>query len=118
QLGIAVDLRELGHLSGSDLARHFNITPQSASTALNHLEKIGWVHRVPHPINKRVIWYEVTEEGTKQAKLGKKRLADMERALKESIGSDLFDNTKNSLFELVERIDGPEIPPGTLWPVR
>lgn len=55
QLGIAVHLDELGHMSASDLARRFRITPQSASTALGNLDSLGWVRRVPHPYHGRVI---------------------------------------------------------------
>lgn len=116
QLGFAVHIEELGRLSGSDLARHFNITPQSASTALANLEKLGWVRRIPHPVHKRVIWHEITERGAIGVKEGRARLDSFHAELQELLGSDVVTEAISVLGEISTGLDGPETPPGTLWP--
>lgn len=75
QLGIAVHLDELGHMSASDLARLFHLTPQSVTTALNRLEQIGWVERRPHPVHRRIVLYEVTPTGLENVERGRERVA-------------------------------------------
>lgn len=70
QLGIAVHIDELGELTGADLARHLSITPQSAATALNRLESLGWIERRQHPVNRRVVLYGITEHGSARADAG------------------------------------------------
>lgn len=116
QLGIAVHLDKLGRLSGSDLARHFKITPQSASTALANLEKLGWVRRLPHPVHKRVIWYEITEAGSTAVAEGRARLEAFHAELAERLGADLVSRAVEALGEISVELEGPETPPGTLWP--
>jgi len=116
QLGLAVHLDELGHLSGSDLARRFKITPQSVSTALNHLERIGWVRRVPHPVHGRVIWYEVTPVGLDGVKEGRRRVASVQAELGELIGAERMSTAIERLHDLTVAVDGPDAPAEPLWP--
>ena len=117
QLGLAVHLDELGHMSASDLARRFRITPQSVSTALGHLERLGWVTRFPHPVHKKVIWYEVTPEGLAHVKEGRERLARLHTELSALVGRDEMAAAIDDLHRITETIDGPEAPAGPLWPL-
>ncbi|HWK76928.1 MarR family winged helix-turn-helix transcriptional regulator [Microbacterium sp.] len=116
QLGIAVHIEKLGRLSGSDLARHFKITPQSVSTALANLEKLGWVQRVPHPVHKRVIWYEITPVGVTGVHEGRSRLEAFHAELAETLGQELVNRATAVLGEISMELEGPDTPPGTLWP--
>jgi len=117
QLGLAVHLDELGHMSASDLARRFRITPQSVSTALAHLERLGWVTRFPHPVHRKVIWYEVTPEGLRHVKEGRARLARLHAELAALLGGETMDATIQDLRRVTATIDGPEPPAGPLWPL-
>jgi DNA-binding MarR family transcriptional regulator len=116
QLGITVHLDELGHMSGSDLARRFKITPQSSSTALARLEALEWVRRVPHPYHGRVIWYEVTDAGHAAAVEGRKRLARLHQELTELLGDQQMESAISSLTAITVAIDGPEPSLPTAWP--
>lgn len=116
QLGIAVHIEKLGRLSGSDLARHFKITPQSTSTALANLEKLEWVRRVPHPVHKRVIWYEITEVGAGHVAEGRARLEAFHAELVTQLGADRVTKALDVLADISTELEGPELPPGTLWP--
>lgn len=116
QLGMAVHLEELGNLSGSDLARHLHVTPQSASTTLASLERMGWVERVPHPTHGRIIWYQLTDSGRQGVQEGKQLLASLQRELHEKLGPALVDETKAHLDEIIERVEGPQQSRVPLWP--
>jgi DNA-binding MarR family transcriptional regulator len=116
QLGITVHLDELGHMSASDLARLFRLTPQSVTTALGHLEKLGWVTRVPHPVHKRVIWYEVTTRGLAAAAEGRKRVAAVNAEVDEILGHLDRVMIADALTAITVTLDD-DLPPGTMWPV-
>ena len=116
QLGIAVHIDRIGRLSGSDLARHLRITPQSVSTALSHLERIGWVRRVPHPVHKRVIWYEITSTGEDGVRDGRSRLEVFQTEIADSLGAERVARAITVLGEISTDLEGPDAPPGTLWP--
>lgn len=116
QLGITVHLDELGHMSASDLARLFRLTPQSTTTALNRLEALGWVRRVPHPIHKRVIWYEVTEQGLAAAEEGRRRVAEVNREVEALLPASDRDALSRALHAISAMHDD-DLPAGTMWPV-
>ncbi len=116
QLGITVHLDELGHMSASDLARLFRLTPQSTTTALNRLEALGWVRRVPHPIHRRVIWYEVTPTGLAAANEGRERVAAVNRAVEELLPGEDRDALSRALTTISGTYDD-DLPTGTMWPV-
>jgi DNA-binding MarR family transcriptional regulator len=115
QLGIVVHLDELGHMSASDLARLFGLTPQSVSTALGQLEKLGWVTRIPHPVHKRVIWYEVTEAGAEAAVHGRERVATVNQEVTDALGDDR-DAFESGLASLQSEF-GEDMPYVTMWPL-
>lgn len=116
QLGITVHLNELGHMSASDLARLFRLTPQSTTIALNRLEKLGWVRRVPHPVHKRVIWYELTDLGLVNTDEGRRRVLAVHRRLDKLLaGPDR--QALDSALSAIAASAGDETPPGTIWPV-
>lgn len=117
QLGILVHLDELGHMSASDLARLFRLTPQSTTTALNRLEASEWVVRVPHPIHRRVIWYEVTPDGLTVADEGRARVAAVNREVEVALG-DLDRTALSAALSIITTTFDTDVPTGTMWPVR
>lgn len=117
QLGICVHLDEFGHMSASDLARLFQLTPQSVTTALGRLESLGWVRRLPHPVHKRVIWYEVTEAGTEAVAEGRARVSAVDQRVRAALAPELLENLDRILVSLSEIFGSSAQPsPGPLWP--
>ncbi|MEX0427231.1 MarR family winged helix-turn-helix transcriptional regulator [Nocardioides sp. DS6] len=118
QLGLAVHLEQLGPLSAADLSRGFHIAPQSVGTALSRLEKLGWVSRRAHPVHGRVVLYELTDAGTERTARGKKAMS----AVNVAVTADLTDGELSALLEMLRkittRIDGPDSPVTTAWPIR
>jgi DNA-binding MarR family transcriptional regulator len=117
QLGIMVHLDELGHMSASDLARLFRLTPQSTTTALNRLESLDWVTRVPHPIHRRVIWYEVTPAGLEVADEGRRRVAAVNRETEAALAG-IDTAALSAALNLITASFDEGVPTGTMWPVR
>jgi DNA-binding MarR family transcriptional regulator len=117
QLGLAVHLDELGPLSASDLARAFRLTPQSVTTALTQLERLGWVRRLPHPVHKRVILNELTAEGLAGITDGRERVAGIDSDFVDILGSEERGEVVARLRELTVALEGEDPPPGALWPV-
>ena len=116
QLGLAVHLDELGLLSASDLARRFHLTPQSVTTALSQLERIGWVRRLPHPVHKRVILHELTETGLAGVVDGRARMAEVDRVLTEMLGEGK-DELVGRLRELTIALEGEDPADAAMWPL-
>lgn len=106
QLGLAVHLDELGLVSASDLSRRFHITPQSVTTALAQLERIGWVRRLPHPAHKRVILHELTETGLAGVADGRARMAAIDGAFTEILGDEGRDEVVGRLRTLIVALEG------------
>lgn len=116
QLGIMVHLDELGHMSASDLARLFGLTPQSTTTALNHLEKLGWVVRIPHPMHRRVVWYEVTPAGKAAADDGRSRVNEVDDEIR-AVLADVDETAFDDALTVIRETFGGALPTGTMWPV-
>ncbi|KRE23321.1 MarR family winged helix-turn-helix transcriptional regulator [Agromyces sp. Soil535] len=118
QLGLAVHLHKLGPLSASDMSRGFRITPQSVSTALSRLEKIGWVERAPHPVHGRVVLFRLSEEGVTGVRQGTERMAvvteNLTSMLSEGAAPMVIDEFRRILLEL----EGSDRPMELLWPIR
>jgi len=117
QLGLVVHLDDLGHMSASDLARRFRLTPQSVTTALGNLERLGWVRRLPHPVHKKVIWYELTAAGQVGVAEARERMQRVMVELDELIGADRRRSLVDDLTVLATAVDGEPLPVGPLWPV-
>src|SRR5271165_4611678 len=81
QLGLAVHLQELGPLSAADLSRRFQLTPQSVGTALGRVEKLGWVVRRRHPVNRRVVLYVLTDAGLAGIARGREIMVSVNEAI-------------------------------------
>lgn len=117
QLGLAVHLDELGLMSASDLSRRFHITSQSVTTALTQLERKGWVRRLPHPVHKRVILHELTEEGLAGVTEGRQRMAALNDTLSELLGKRGGARLLEELRALTVALEGEDPEYAGLWPV-
>lgn len=117
QLGLCVHLDELGLMSASDLARRYRMTPQSVTTSLAQLERLGWVRRLPHPVHRRVVLHELTETGLAGVAGGRARMAEIDRLLTEALPDGGRDEVIGRLRELTIALDGPDQEYASAWPV-
>lgn len=116
QLGLCVHIDELGLMSASDLARRFRLTPQSVTTALAQLERLGWVRRLPHPVHRRVILHELTEAGLAGVADGRARMAEVDQMLTEALPGGR-DGLVGRLRELTVALEGEDPEYQGAWPV-
>ena len=63
QFAVLTALAEEPGLSNADLARRTFVTPQSMNEKLRELEQHAWVKRSPHPTHRRILQFELTDEG-------------------------------------------------------
>ena len=63
QYGVLSVLARDPGLSGADLARATNITPQAANEVLATLERKHLIERRPHPTHGRILQATLTDEG-------------------------------------------------------
>lgn len=118
QLGLAVHLDQLGPLSAADLSRGFHIAPQSVGTALQRLERAGWVQRRTHPVHGRVVLYELTETGLEATARGRELMAAANAELTADLTDDELALVRDVLRRITARIDGPDVQIASAWPVR
>ncbi|MEU7295177.1 MarR family transcriptional regulator [Streptomyces exfoliatus] len=119
QLALAVTLAQHAPLSSADLARSQGITPQTANSALAHLDRLGWLERRPHPVHKRVVLLDLTKEGHAGVAAGRARTdAVMDRMRAALGGARQAEEFLASLRRVSDEFDGPDTPPGQLWPGR
>jgi DNA-binding MarR family transcriptional regulator len=117
QLGLAVHLFELGPLSASDLSRGYRITPQSVTTNLTQLERLGWITRHPHPVHGRIVLNLLTDAGRDGVAAGRAQIADATRGFEDLLGAPATDTVVASLKRIMTAIDGEDPKIGMLWPL-
>jgi DNA-binding MarR family transcriptional regulator len=62
QLRGLLTIRRLRRAHGRQLAALLNVTPGAIVAICDHLEARGYVRRVPDVIDRRITWFEPTEE--------------------------------------------------------
>jgi DNA-binding MarR family transcriptional regulator len=92
-------------LSGADLARACNTTPQAMNGVLATLERNGLVERRPHPTHGRVLQVDLTREGQRRLKAATPSVRALERAIEEDLGADQLAAVKAWLVASAERLE-------------
>ncbi|OON75335.1 MarR family winged helix-turn-helix transcriptional regulator [Streptomyces tsukubensis] len=117
QLGMMMSLDENGPLSGADLAREQGITPQSVTTALGHLESLGWIERRPHAVHKRVVLIEPTETGLRSMTEGRRLVDTVVDQLCDVVGGpDELERLTFGMRRIAIALDGPDSKVARMWP--
>lgn len=117
QLGLAVHLHEIGPLSASDLSRGYRITPQSVTTNLAQLERIGWISRRPHPTHGRVVLNQLTTAGVDGVLIGRDRVLRITREIEGLLPPGKSPEIISALRGIFVALDGGDTPTGLLWPI-
>jgi DNA-binding MarR family transcriptional regulator len=63
QLRALMTIRRLGRAHGRQLAATLGVTPGAIVAICDHLEHSGYVRRVADTRDRRITWFEVTEQG-------------------------------------------------------
>src|ERR671924_106892 len=78
-------LRRDPALSGADLARACNTTPQAMNGVLGTLQREGLVERRPHPTHGRILQARLTPEGERRLEAATPAVLRLERLIEEGL---------------------------------
>ena len=83
-----------------EVARQLNMTPATMVNRVDRLERLGWVERVPHPLDRRSAHLVITPEGKACAeRMVLRRTEERERYL-----SALTDSQRTRLTALLRKL--------------
>ena len=75
-------------LTGAELARRLNVTPQAVASLVARLEGRGQLERREHPRHRHVQELHLTDAGREAMRAADEVIADVERGITEGLGSD------------------------------
>jgi DNA-binding MarR family transcriptional regulator len=91
-------------LSGADLARACNLTPQAINEALPTLERKHLIERHPHPTHGRILRCTLTDEGQRRLEAANPTIRALEAAIEEGFTADEIATVKTWLVEAAKRL--------------
>lgn len=92
-------------MSGADLARACNTTPQAMNGVLATLERDGLVERHPHPVHGRIRQVTVTDEAERRLKAATPAIRALEAAIEEDLDRDQIGAIKTWLVRSAQRLE-------------
>lgn len=92
-------------MSGADLARTCNTTPQAMNGVLATLDREGLIERHPHPVHGRIRQVTLTDEGERRLKAATPAVRDLETAIEEDLDPDQLEAIKAWLVKSAERLE-------------
>jgi len=93
---------DAGGTQVSELARRAQITKQSMADLVAHLERHGYVERVPDPDDRRAKLVRATDRGREVYAVAREALAEIEREWAARLGAAKMRRLKELLGELNE----------------
>jgi DNA-binding MarR family transcriptional regulator len=91
-------------LSGADLARACNITPQAINEVLATLERKHLIERHPHPTHGRILQATLTDEGQQRLQAANPAVRALEAAIEEGFTAEQIATVKTWLVEAAKRL--------------
>ena len=86
--------------SVSELARRAQITKQSMAELVAHLERHGYVERVPDPADRRARLVRATARGAEVYAIAREVVAELEQRLVARLGPERFAQLRDLLEEV------------------
>ena len=91
-------------LSGADLARACNLTPQAINEVLPTLERKHLIERRPHPTHGRILQATLTDEGQRRLQAANPAVRALEAAIEDGFPADQIATVKTWLVEAAKRL--------------
>src|SRR3954449_11072829 len=92
-------------ISGADLARGGNTTPQAINGVLTTLEREGLIERHPHPTHGRILLVDLTDEGERRLAAARPAVTRLERAIEQGFSEEEIATVKGWLVTAAERLE-------------
>ena len=91
-------------LSGADLARACNLTPQAINEVLPTLERKRLIERRPHPTHGRIRQATLTDEGRQRLQAANPAVRAIEASVEDGFTADEIATIKTWLVEAAKRL--------------
>jgi DNA-binding MarR family transcriptional regulator len=104
QYGVLSVLARDPGLSGADLARIVNTTPQAMNEVLATLERKHLIERRPHPTHGRILQATLTGEGQRRLQAANPAVRALEAAIEDGFTADQIATVKTWLVEAAKRL--------------
>ena len=104
QYGVLSVLARDPGLSGADLARVVNTTPQAMNEVLATLERKHLIERRPHPTHGRILQATLTDEGQRRLQAANPAVRALEAAIEDGFTADQVATVKTWLVEAAKRL--------------
>ena len=104
QYGVLSVLARDPGLSGADLARAINTTPQATNEVLATLERKHLIERRPHPTHGRILQATLTDEGQRRLQAANPAVRALEAAIEDGFTADDIATVKTWLVEAAKRL--------------
>jgi DNA-binding MarR family transcriptional regulator len=91
-------------LSGADLARASNITPQAINEVLATLERKHLIERHPHPTHGRIRQATLTDEGRRRLQAANPAVRALEATIEDGFTAGEIATVKTWLVEAAKRL--------------
>jgi DNA-binding MarR family transcriptional regulator len=95
----------------SDLAARMRVTKQALNYLLGDLERLGYIERLPDPVDRRARRIAITERGLGLVPVIRDAVSDVEREWADALGPERFAQLRDLLFELNEVVAGETTTP-------
>jgi DNA-binding MarR family transcriptional regulator len=92
-------------MSGADLARACNTTPQAMNGVLATLERDALVERRPHPTHGRILQVTLTREGQRRLDAATPAVRKLEHAIEEHLAPEQIAAVKAWLVAAAQRME-------------
>ena len=92
-------------LSGADLARACNTTPQAMNGVLGTLERDGLIERHPHPTHGRILQVSLTNAGEERLASATPRVRRLEKLIERDVAEEQLTAIKAWLVQSAARLD-------------
>ncbi|MEV0277396.1 MarR family transcriptional regulator [Streptomyces sp. NPDC050610] len=106
QFGALNRLAARGPMSAADLARDAGMRPQTVAQSVTVLLKAGHVHRRRHPVHKRVLLIELTDQGRRVWEDAERRVGAVERRIREALGERCHQDMCRDAWKIVDAFGG------------
>jgi DNA-binding MarR family transcriptional regulator len=97
-------LARQGEMSGADLARACNTTPQAMNGVLATMGREGLVERTPHPTHGRILQVALTEEGKRRVEAASPAVRRLEAVIEEGMDLEQVAAVKQWLVQVARRL--------------
>jgi DNA-binding MarR family transcriptional regulator len=92
-------------MSGADLARACNTTPQAMNGVLATLDREGLVERHPHPTHGRILQVVLTHEGERRLEAATPAVRGLEEAIEAGLPQEQMAAVKAWLVTSAQRLE-------------